>query len=328
MPKSDLHVLARRRQRCTGEKLHRAVAQLRALAWQEPLPLASPAQAQLELEVLTKLGRGTVTDRHGWRPGDDPFALSWVTPLPEALEIGATPFALPDVVAALMPYAAFDGEPSGVLGLRARHCAAGVELFRLDLPGRIRLPGVSANRWRHAVAVAYADVVDVAPAERVWQSHPRRMHPEEEATARLYSPGYAHDRDKPEAEAAGSALLRRHLLFRNTAAPVTGIDVWRNGDRIELEWYDGPTHTNVLHVLLDPLVGLPGAADKVCRCPVDDECWSVRMRWAHAAGARLNLRRGTNVWDAERYQISDNDRARRLKAMRQARDSAGAAAAC
>jgi hypothetical protein len=58
MPKSDLHDLARKRQRCTGEKLPRAVAQLRGLSWQELLPTASPAQAQLELEVLTRLGRG------------------------------------------------------------------------------------------------------------------------------------------------------------------------------------------------------------------------------------------------------------------------------
>jgi hypothetical protein len=327
MPKSDLHDLARQRQRCTGEKLHRAVAQLRGQSWQEPLPTASPAQAQLELEVLTRIGRGGVTEGHGWRPGGDPLGIAWVTPLTDALELGAKPEALPDIVGALMPTAVPDDEPRGVLGLRVRHCPAGVELYRLGLPGRLRLPRVTERRWRHAVAVAYYDVLDVAPAARVWQEYPRELQPDEESLARRHTPGYADPSvDRPETAAAASALLRRHLIFR-TANPITSIGIWRNGDRIELEWYDGPNHAEIAEVLLDPVVGLPGTIDRPCRCTVDDDCWSVRLRWAHATGSRLNLRRGTWGWTPDREKASATDRLRRDQAMRRCREPVPTASA-
>jgi hypothetical protein len=123
-----------------------------------------------------------------------------------ALELGAKPEALPDVVAALMPTAIPDDEPRGVqggsvLGLRVRHCPAGVELYRLGLPGRIRLPRVTERRWRHAVAVAYYEARAVEPDARVWQSHPRHLQTDEESMARQYTPGYADpsiDRRKPQ----------------------------------------------------------------------------------------------------------------------------------
>lgn len=322
MPKSDLTGLARQRQGCTGEQLHRAVESLRALPWREPLPSASPAQAQLELEVLRRLGRGDVTDGHGWRPGDDPFGLAWVTPLPDTLEVGAKPEALPDIVAALMPYAvAGEVEASGVMGLRARHTRDGVELHRLGLPGSVRLPGVSERRWRHAVAVAYYDVLDVEPAARVWQSHPRRLHPDEEATAREYAPGYAgQGRDRPDLATVASALLRRHLLFRAASATVTCINLWPQGNRIELEWYDGPDHAEVVDVLLDPVFGLPGSPERQCRCSTGVYCWAVRLRWADAPDAALNLRRGTWGWSPGRDADARKDRARRLDAMRRSRE--------
>lgn len=321
MPKSDLRELARQRQKCTGEKLHRSVAHLRALSWQQPLPTASQAQALLELEILERLGRSSVTEGHGRRPGDDPLGITWLTPLPDALELGAKLEALPDIIAALMPTAVAGDEPRGVLGLRARHCAAGVELYRLDLPGSIRLPRVNEKRWRHAVAVAYYDVLDVDPGARVWLTHPHRMQLDEEAMARRHTPGYAHSGvERPDAAAAASALLRRHLLFRSTN-PLTSINIWRNGGRIELEWYDGPSHTDILSALLDPVVGLPGTIDRPCRCAVDRDCWSVRLRWAHAIGARINLRHGTWDWTEHREAGSRDDRSRRREAIRHCRES-------
>jgi hypothetical protein len=109
--------------------------------------------------------------------------------------------------------------------------------------------------------------------------------------------------------------------------PITSIHVWRNGDRIEREWYDGPNHAEIADVLLDPLVGLPGTIDRSCRCTVDDDCWSVRLRWAHAVGARLNLRRGTWGWTPDRETASAHDRVRRGEAMRRCRVPVRAAGA-
>lgn len=145
--------------------------------------------------------------------------------------------------------------------------------------------------------------------------------------ARQFTPGYADPGiDRPETAAVASALLRRHLIFHR-ADPVTSIHVWRNGDRIELEWYDGPNHAEIAEVLLDPVVGLPGTIDRSCRCTVDDECWSVRLRWSHAVGSRLNLRRGTWGWTPDWETASAHDRVRRDEAMRRCREPVRAAGA-
>jgi hypothetical protein len=323
MPKSDLSDLARRRQKYTGEKLHRAVSHLRALCWQEPLPTASPSQAQLELEVLIELGRHACVEGLGWRPGGDPLGIAWLTPLPDALELATKPEALPDIVA-LLPTVAPDDEPSGIPGLRARRYGAGVELYRLGLPGRIRLPGLSEPRWRHAVGVAYYDVLHVEASARAWRTHPHRMHPDEQAMARLSTSGHAST-PLNEADAAGaaSALLRRHLLFRS-ANPLTSLHVWQNADRIELQWYDGPHHTDIIDELLHPVMGLPGTVDGSCRCTIDDDCGPMRLRWNHAAGTQLNLRRGTRGQTEHDEAAGVSDHVRRHAAMRHCREPADA----
>ncbi|WP_436528264.1 hypothetical protein [Actinoplanes sp. HUAS TT8] len=300
MPRGHLHTLARQRQHYTGERFARAAKHLLMQPWAGPLPDASPHQADLEFEVLLRLGRHHMTLGHGWRHGDGPFNLSWLTPHTDAIELGVHPLALPDVAANLMPRLSPDttGQPTGVLGLRVSHSGAGVELTRLGLPGVVRLPGIRERQWQQALAVARDDAGDTSPP--VWQTHQDTLHSQEITYGPRYGTGSsrrlaATGRHPSGIVRLGSALLRRHQIFR-TAPPVAGIDLWFNPGQIELEWFAGPTHDDITSALLDPVFGLSGSTSRRGCCRPSTSCYGVKLWCASAPHATVNLRRQSSGW--------------------------------
>ncbi|TQS42851.1 hypothetical protein [Cryptosporangium phraense] len=287
MPKSLLKTLARQCRRYTGERYQKALTRLAADPGAPPIPIASPAQAQLEAEVLAGLGQGWVTDSHGAPPTETPFALTSVTPLPDALEVTVQDIALPDVITALLPTTDEQSNTSGIAGLRFRLQPSGVELTRLDLPGVVRITGVTPAQWWQAYAVAEADTdVPILSGH-----HPDRMHPAEEAHARAYCPGYSPRHDEPRDQALAaltSAFLRRHMIFRTPE--VTSIDLWSNPDSLEVEWFGPLTHTQAVTDLCDPVFGLGGTPSKDCECERHSWCFVIPVITDPVFGTCVALR--------------------------------------
>ncbi|MDQ0366877.1 hypothetical protein [Catenuloplanes indicus] len=278
------------------------------------IPHGSPAQANLEHEVLMLLGHRGETTAHGWKPGDDPFGISWLTPYLDALDIGVKQTALPDVLGALMPTYRPGGEPHGLWGLRAEVSADGVQLRRLGLPGVVRIPGIRRAQWWRAAAAYLETRCDSHEMQLLWRTHPHRMHPEEESFAHKYGAGYTTDARFREVPPLTSALLRRHMIFRHPS--IAAVDLWRNWERIELEWADGPDHTTVIEALLDAELGASGAVSARCRCASGDDCFAIELTMQAAPNAVLRLRRCRYGWAEVREQFSDEARAKRYAALR------------
>jgi hypothetical protein len=288
------------------------------------IPTASVAQQHLEHEVLRHIGYCGITDGHGGRPGQAPFAIDWLRPLPDLLEIGVKEEALPDLLGALMPTLIPGSEPQGIRGLRPRMTRRGIELRRLGLPGLLRLRGVRLRSWRRAIDIAQ-EMWDDPAAVLLWRTHPHEMHPEEQALAYGFDAGYAPDSEGLAVRApAASTLLRRHMVFREAPA-ATGIAVWMNLNCIELEWDGGPDHATVTQALLDPVFGVPGAVNDECFCRDasvrPDRCFSVEVEFAASPGVFVNLRRGTGGWSDWREQRTERSRTRRAEAMRRHRQT-------
>ncbi|WP_033339568.1 hypothetical protein [Catenuloplanes japonicus] len=312
MPRARVSAFARLFRTVTGESHARALQRLRA----DPvlMPAASAMQASLEYSVLKLLGRRGETDGHGWRPGDDPFGISWVSPSSDALDIGVKLTALPDVLGALMPTYRPDDEPRGLWGLRAQLLPHGVQLRRLGLPGVIRLAGIRPAQWWRAAA-AYLDTQhEPRDMQLLWLTHPQRMHPEEESFAHQFGSGYTTETRFEEPALLASVLLRRHMVFRHPS--IAAVDLWQNWERIELEWADGPDHATVIDTLLDPVLGVPGVVSGSCHCTSGDRCWSIELTTQAAPGAVLNLRRCRYGWSEYRERSSDEARVQRHAALR------------
>lgn len=266
MPRHRTPQLARRVQAYTHEPYRVALNRIRACGGR-PIPAGSPAQQHLELEMFRHIGFCGITDGHGFRPGDAPFAIDWLSPLPDALEIGVTREALPDLLGAVLPTWMSGDEPRGVRGLRPRFTERGVELRRLDLPGILLLRNVRRSSWLRAVAIAHESWDNPNTVLMLWRTHPDRMHPEEEAHARQFDAGYAPAGEgSTEMASTTSALLRRQMIFR-TGSPATGIKLWMNPGSIQLEWDGGPDHPAVIDALLDPVFGVEGQVKDPCTCP-------------------------------------------------------------
>jgi hypothetical protein len=303
----------------TFERYRPALDRVRRCGGQ-PIPTASVAQQHLEHEILRQIGYCGITDGHGWRPGDAPFAIDWLRPLPDSLEIGVTDEALPDLLGALLPTWASGSEPWGIRGLRPRFTPKGVELHRLDLPGLLRLRGVRQRTFLRAVTVARGFWSDSDDIVHLWRTHPDRMHPEEQAHARRYDAGYAAARERRGAMASTmSALLRRHMIFR-AGPPSTDVRLWLNPGGIQLEWEGGPDHVSVLDALLHPVFGMPGRVNDRCTCravnPAGSHCYSVEVEFDDAF---VRLRRTRGGWSARREQSSARSRQRRAEALHHSR---------
>jgi hypothetical protein len=311
--------LARNAHAYTNEPHRLAVERMRRFPG-PPIPTATPAQQHLEFELFRHIGYCGITDGHGWMPGDGPFSIDWLSPLPESLDIGVVEEALPEIVDALMPTLMPGDEPRGVRGLRPRLTPAGVELRRIGLPGLLRLRGVSRRSWERAIEISLKVWDDPSEVELLWRTHPDEMHPEEKALAHRSDAGYAPaGRGRTRLAPATSLLLRRHMLFRGPS-PTSEITLWMNPGSIQLEWYGGPDHLTVAHALLDPVFGVPGKVNDPCTCrdPQADRsrCWSVEMEFDSSPGAVVNLRRGRDRWDDSSVQYSERARTRRADALR------------
>lgn len=282
-----------------------------------PIPTASVAQQHLELQVLRRIGFYGFTDRYGWKPGDPPFAIDWLRPMPDSLDIAVRPDALPEAIGALLPMLVPGNEPTGIRGLRPKLTPHGVELRRIGLPGVVRLHGVRLRRWQRALDIAMKIWLDPDETLLLWRTHPDAMHPDEEALARSCDAGYAPPSEGCDDVApAASIVLRRQMIFRN----VTDIRVWTNPGSIQLEWYGGPDHATVAGGLLDPPFGMPGSVNASCTCnDADgdaDRCWSIKLNFAANRGGYVNLRRGGADWTDGLEQSSDNARERRAAELR------------
>jgi hypothetical protein len=301
MTTSKLQRQARRRTHYTGEPYTRA---LRLLV-SDPkglIPRATQAQANLEFKTLSLLGRSGMTGGFAWIPdGDDPFTVTWITPWRDALDIRIerTEF-LPDIVEALLPRISPGSDVSGIPGLRFRFTEAGVELYRINAAGILRLVKVRKQQWWAAVA-AVAHSEDYEDSIDLWYDSPARLHPFEiqdikdelEFRDRVHAPG-----QMTALVNLGSGLLRRFLLFRKMPL-VTQVDLWKGlgGRSIEIEWFDGPTHEQVLDYLCDPFFGLGAIQEqKPCRCANDEECYSIRLTSRNHSDAALTLRRMRDGW--------------------------------
>jgi hypothetical protein len=299
----------------THEPYQPALDRLRRIPGR-PIPAASEAQQHLELEVLRHIAYCGITDGHGWRPGDAPFAIDWLRPLPDALEISVKEEALPDLLGALLPTWTPGGEPWGVRGLRPSFTRQGVELRRLGLRGLVRLRAVRQASWLRAVAIAHEIWDDPDAVQVLWRTHPDQMHPEEEAHARRFDAGYAPAAEgRTQMASTASALLRRHMIFR-VASPATDIRLWMNPGSIQLEWGGGPDHVTVLNALLDPVFGVSGRVKDRCTCreakPGGPSCYSVEVEFADAF---VRLRRARDGWSEASERFSARSRQRRAEAL-------------
>lgn len=304
--------MARRLQAFTGEPLQRAVGRLRAAPWEAPIPAATRAQAEFEMRFLRKVGRCAVSDGYGRLPHDPPWAMTWVSPYPQALEVNVRADALPDLVNAILPHWHESGDgPNGVAGLRFRVVPGGVELFQLELPGVIRLMRVTPRAWWRAVAVALNDRAE-ADCTELWHSHPSRLAPEEEAFARSFEPGYNNTPGETYSDvvALGSGLLRRQFVLAQPFTPC--VDLWMNPGVIELEWFNGPTHTEVIDALTDPVFGMPTKADASCRCAAGSCRYSILLKTTPAIdGGCIALRRNSKGWGSMRQGWAEESQRRR-----------------
>lgn len=315
MPRHRIPQFARRVQAYTHEPYQVVLARLRGSEGL-PIPVASPAQQHLEHELLRHIGYCGITDGHGGRPGEAPFAIDWLSPQPDALEIGVTREALPDLLSAIMPTWMPGEEPWGIRGLRPRFTERGVELRRLGLPGALLLRGVGKQSWLRAVAIAHEIWDDPHLVLMLWRTHPDRMHPEEEAHARYLDAGYAPAREgRTEMASNSSALLRRQMIFR-TGSPATGIKLWMNPGSIQLEWDGGPDHPTVISALLDPVFGVEGQVKDRCTCrdtrPDRSLCYSVEVEFDDAF---VSLRRARDHWSERCEQFSTSRKQRRAEAL-------------
>lgn len=296
MPKTKPKAAARRRARYTGEKHADAVNAIRQLsrsqAW---IPTANRDQALLELEFLGLIGRPHARARAGWRPGEDPFGIRWVRPYEDRLDIGVRLRYLPSLLRAILPtYSYDDAEPHGMCGARVRLGRTAVELYRVGLPGQIRLCGLSRAGWWQGLNTMLAELTNdgIPGTSAIWHRLPDRLHPQEEACARRYSPGYSPPSQGLCEELAdlASGFLRRHLILRQGAV-VTGVDLWMHYS-IEFEWFDGPTHQELVDAFTDDEFGLNVVLDeRPCTDCSPSACeYSVQLQGA--GGARISLRRG------------------------------------
>ncbi|MEV6848853.1 hypothetical protein [Actinoplanes sp. NPDC051411] len=320
MPHHRTPQFARRLYAYTGEPHRVALDRLRRFPGR-PIPTASAAQQHLEHEILRHIGYCGITDGHGWRPGDGPFSIDWLGPLPDALEIGVTETALPDLLGALLPTWTPGDEPRGVRGLRPHFAPRGVELRRLGLPGLLRLPGVRRQTFMRAAAVGHEMIWDDPDLTlMLWRTNPDQLHPEEQAHANGFDAGYAPESDgRAEMAATASALLRRHMIFR-ASQPATDIRVWMNPGSVQVEWDAGPDHLTVIDALLDPVFGTPGQVKDRCTCreaePRSSRCYSLHVEFPDAF---VNLRRGRDCWSPQYEQISARARQQRVAALQRHR---------
>ncbi|MEU4243152.1 hypothetical protein [Actinoplanes sp. NPDC026619] len=282
-----------------------------------PIPTGSVAQRHLELQVLRRIGFYGFTERYGWKPGDPPFAIDWIRPMPNSLDIAVRPDALPEAIGALLPMLVPGSEPTGVRGLRPRLTPHGVELSRIGLPGMVCLRGVRLRAWQRALDISMKIWDDPDETLLLWRTHPDVMHPDEEDIARSCDAGYAPASEGcDDVAAAASIVLRRQMIFRG----VTDIRVWTNPGSIQLEWYGGDDHAAVAGALLDPVFGMPGSVDAPCTCHDSgaNRCWSVELDFVANPGGYVNLRRGGADWTDRLEQSSEKARQRRSAELRPA----------
>jgi hypothetical protein len=310
--------MARRLRAYTGERLQRAIGRLRAAPWEAAIPAATVPQAQFEMRFLRKIGRCGVADGYGRLPHDPPWAMNWVSPYPQSLEVNVRADALPDVVNAILPHWYESGlEPGGVAGLRFRVAPGGVELFQLELPGVIRLVRVTPQAWWRAVAIAISGRADTNCTE-LWHSRPTRLASEEEDFARSFEPGYNNSSGETynNIVGLGSGLLRRQFVLARPFVPC--VDLWMNPGVIELEWFNGATHAEVIDALTDPVFGMPVRAEAPCRCDSGWCPYCIFLQTTLAAnGGRIALRRNSEKRDDTRQSWAEESQQRRTNQLSQ-----------
>lgn len=207
------------------------------------------AQQLLEACILEAVP--AAVDGLRWRPPGSLFrqaqAIAAVQPGRDALVLHLDPFALGPLLCQLLPRGV-DGTVSGVAGLRHRRAGADVELYIVgsDPCARVRLAGVTEEKWTASVLLASALCGMPPDAHWLGETHPDTLSDAEHAHLRTTLP-----RGRRFAR-VGSALLRRWFLF----VPARSVSLWWGHDTWWLEWAEGPARRDVAAVLTNPIVGL------------------------------------------------------------------------
>ncbi|QFU91925.1 hypothetical protein YIM_33820 [Amycolatopsis sp. YIM 10] len=212
------------------------------------------ARSQIELEAGI-LDAATQAIHHLHRHPDGRLTrpvvvIRSVTPLRNRLQLHLNPVAVAPLLYELMPFG-FDGEVSGICGLRARQQRRSTELFLIDVPtARVELPGVGRAAW--CAAAAYREVRDreLGTGEYLASVAPDRLAAAEERVLAAYGRVFGPTR-------IASGFLRRIALLRQALWTQT----WTTGcTDLNVEWPgDDPRHAHVALALADPLFGIPGA---------------------------------------------------------------------
>ncbi|MEV8609469.1 hypothetical protein AB0383_16310 [Amycolatopsis sp. NPDC051373] len=214
---------------------------------------ATNAQIELESGVLDAVTRA-VNHLHTHPEGGltrPAVVLQSVTPLRDRLQIRVDPIAVAPLLYEILP-SEFEGEVSGVKGLRVRLHRRSMELFLIDFPDAVvELVGTARQAWHAAEAYrAVRNRDELATDVRLYRAAPDTLTQVE--TQALDSYGRAFG----PAEVA-SGLLRRIALLRDAL----WIRTWPTGcAHFNVEWPgDNPRRSEAALALADPLFGLPGA---------------------------------------------------------------------
>lgn len=276
-----------RRRRLTGESFQTAadeiragiaalpvseLRRLRALAGEQVLPAPfgldgvippvvraalfpdAIARSQIELEAgVLEAATDAVHHLHN-RPGSrltKPAAvIQSVTPLRDRLQLRVDPVAVAPLLYEVMPFE-FDGEVSGIKGLRIRQRRRSTELFLVDAPDAVvELVGVDRPSWLAAAAYRAVRNREVPTGVCLGSVAPDRLARAEVRALDSYGRAFG-----PSEIASG--FLRRIAVLRHTL----WIRTWTIGcTDLNVEWPGGnPRHAHVALALAHPLFGITGA---------------------------------------------------------------------
>ncbi|MGW0504058.1 hypothetical protein [Micromonospora sp. NPDC003241] len=311
----DRHELARGRARCTGETAPQALRAMSTPVGRHVILPAGSAQAQLESLLLSEIGSGGV-DHAGWRPGEPALMISKVVGDHDSLTLHVPPRHLPKFINRSLPWHIDDGsEIFGITGLRCKISGSGVTLYRLGLPGRIDLPGITKKQWRVAVVLASSKVRETSStAIPCWTHDPYDFTPQEKEALQKQRYEYAHDGPVlPDGlHELMSAVLRR-LRILDSDPRHTGVSLWTTPyttvPTVNIEWGTAPSLDTVAAAFQDPFLGIPGLT-------MSDSPYSTRVNLRQDQGAMLCLRfSAAGFWNSERADLSNQRRAVRNQQM-------------
>ncbi|MEV6692750.1 hypothetical protein AB0M35_14895 [Micromonospora sp. NPDC051196] len=307
----DRHELARGRALFTGETAPQALRAMSTPVGRHVILPAGSAQAQLESLLLNEIGSGGV-DHAGWRPGEPALMISKVVGDHDSLTLHVPSRHLPKFINRSLPWHIDDAaEIFGITGLRCKISGSGVTLYRIGLPGRIDLRGISKKQWQAAVAIASSKVRETSStAIPCWIHDPYDLTPQERAALQEARYDYAHDGPvRPDGlHELMSAVLRR-LRILDSDPRHTGVSLWQTPyttvPTVNIEWGTAPSLDTVAAAFQDRIFGIPGLT--VAYSP-----YSKHVNLRHDQGAMLCLRfSAAGFWNSERADLSNRRRAAR-----------------